>query len=135
MQISLIQYTIFLQFTEDQPCLRGRKYWEEETCRCICKPEEFRECSTGFVYDAKDTCEQDTFPYCLDPYLKLPFSTTYNDSSNLVLRYHFCALCSILSDWEDGLIIICFFDSFFKTSQCDTAMPKIVYCKKAHREH
>ena len=43
------------------------------------------------------------------------------------------------TDWEDGLIIICFFDSFFKTSQCDTAMPKIVYCKKANllfiREH
>ena len=36
------------------------------------------------------------------------------------------------TDWEDGLIIICFFDSFFKTSQCDTAMPKIVYCKKAN---
>ena len=42
-------------------CLRAsgrdrRKFWDEETCKCICKPEEFRRCSTGFVYDAIDTC-------------------------------------------------------------------------------
>ena len=35
---------------------RARKFWDERNCQCLCRTEEFRECSTGFVYDAVDTC-------------------------------------------------------------------------------
>ncbi len=36
---------------------KGRKFWDERNCQCVCRAEEYRECSTGFVYDAIDTCK------------------------------------------------------------------------------
>ncbi len=36
---------------------RNRKFWDEHSCQCVCRPEEYRECTTGFIYDAIDSCQ------------------------------------------------------------------------------
>ncbi len=36
---------------------RIRKFWDDANCRCVCRQEEYKECSTGFVFDPIDTCE------------------------------------------------------------------------------
>ncbi|TRY67195.1 hypothetical protein TCAL_08052 [Tigriopus californicus] len=33
-----------------------QKFWDESSCRCICRAEMFKACSTGFVYDGLETC-------------------------------------------------------------------------------
>merc|ERR1712223_298329 len=40
-------------------CLQQRrtKYWDDENCQCLCLQSEWKECSTGYVYDPIDTCD------------------------------------------------------------------------------
>ena len=33
------------------------KLWVEESCQCACKPELYRQCSTGYIFDNINTCE------------------------------------------------------------------------------
>ena len=33
------------------------KYWDEKNCGCFCRLDSFHECSTGFIFDALETCE------------------------------------------------------------------------------
>jgi len=40
-------------------CLQQRrtKYWDDENCQCLCLQSQWKECSTGYVYDPIDTCD------------------------------------------------------------------------------
>jgi len=46
-------------YLERSACLQQRrtKYWDDENCQCLCLQSEWKECSTGYVYDPIDTCE------------------------------------------------------------------------------
>jgi len=33
------------------------KIWDEESCSCRCRPEEWKRCNTGYEYDGTYTCQ------------------------------------------------------------------------------
>jgi len=40
-----------------QCLVQYNKIWDTERCSCRCRPEEWKECNTGFVYDGIFTCQ------------------------------------------------------------------------------
>ena len=46
-------------YDERRQCLQQRrtKYWNEDNCQCLCLTSQWKECSTGYVYDPVETCE------------------------------------------------------------------------------
>ena len=44
--------------SEERECQwNHQKIWNEETCQCVCKAEEFKHCGSGYVYDGIDSCK------------------------------------------------------------------------------
>merc|ERR1719369_2717252 len=40
-----------------QCLVQYNKIWDSERCQCQCRPEEWKECSTGFTYDGVYSCQ------------------------------------------------------------------------------
>eukprot|EP00092_Neocalanus_flemingeri_P027792 GFUD01030169.1.p1 GENE.GFUD01030169.1~~GFUD01030169.1.p1 ORF type:complete len:277 (-),score=28.97 GFUD01030169.1:259-1089(-) len=38
-------------------CLQKDKIWDSETCSCLCRPDTWKICSTGYLFDGQNSCD------------------------------------------------------------------------------
>lgn len=45
------------QGARGQCLVQSTKVWDEDRCSCLCRPEEWKQCSSGFTYDGVYSCQ------------------------------------------------------------------------------